>query len=237
MSKLEDAEKAIEDLHEQRVLVPEQREMGPMQVAHCNESGSQQTKGKKKHINFFNVKLKTPTFGARKKVCVPHFLGKIPKERKKRDPHKLFRGNIWGQKGGPKRAIFGDKKFSLLFFPPPKNFSQPSSAIGSCISSRVIEPKQQQSAGRIHHVMRCFSVKNALKIARKYSKHDVLVLLMRSQKGVTKPKIARAAPKNFWTIWGDSRVVLRQIAPESSPEHSAKSLSHSFFVVPFLSPN
>ena len=30
--------------------------------------------------------------------------------------------------------------------------------------------------------------------------------------------------------------ILRQIAPESSPELSAKSLSHSFFVVPFLSP-
>ena len=29
---------------------------------------------------------------------------------------------------------------------------------------------------------------------------------------------------------------LRQIAPESLPERSAKSLSHSFFVVPFLSP-
>ena len=34
------------------------------------------------------------------------------------------------------------------------------------------------------------------------------------------------AKKGFW----------RQIAPESSPERSAKSLSHSFFVVPFLSP-
>ena len=31
-------------------------------------------------------------------------------------------------------------------------------------------------------------------------------------------------------------MVLRQIATESSPERSAKSLSHSFFVVPFLSP-
>ena len=30
--------------------------------------------------------------------------------------------------------------------------------------------------------------------------------------------------------------VLRQIAPESSPERSAKSLSHNFFVVRFLSP-
>ena len=29
---------------------------------------------------------------------------------------------------------------------------------------------------------------------------------------------------------------MRQIAPESSPERSANSLSHSFFVVPFLSP-
>ena len=29
---------------------------------------------------------------------------------------------------------------------------------------------------------------------------------------------------------------LRRIPPESSPERSAKSLSHSFFVVPFLSP-
>ena len=31
--------------------------------------------------------------------------------------------------------------------------------------------------------------------------------------------------------------VLRQIAPESSPERSAKSLSRSFFVVPLLSPS
>ena len=31
--------------------------------------------------------------------------------------------------------------------------------------------------------------------------------------------------------------VLRQIAPESSPERLARSLSHSFFVVPSLSPN
>ena len=36
----------------------------------------------------------------------------------KRDPHKLFRGDFWGQKGGPKRAIFSHKKFSLLLFFP-----------------------------------------------------------------------------------------------------------------------
>ena len=44
---------------------------------------------------------------------MPHFLGKKPK----RDPHKLFRGDFGGQKRGPKWAIFGHKKFSLLFFP------------------------------------------------------------------------------------------------------------------------
>ena len=51
-------------------------------------------------------------------------------------------------------------------------------------------------------------------------------------------KIARRAPKNFLN---NSRArlnktsVLRQIAPESSPESSAKSLSQKFFGVPFLS--
>ena len=56
-------------------------------------------------------------------------------------------------------------------------------------------------------------------------------------------KIARTAPKNFLNNlrWGyrslpSKTMVLRQIAPESSPERSAKSLSHSFFVVPFSVP-
>ena len=35
----------------------------------------------------------------------------------KRDQHKLFQWDFGGQKRGPKRAIFGHKKFSLLFFP------------------------------------------------------------------------------------------------------------------------
>ena len=51
--------------------------------------------------------------GPHKKVYVPHFLG----NNAKRDPHKLFRGNFGGQNQGPKRAIFGHKKFGLLFFP------------------------------------------------------------------------------------------------------------------------
>merc|ERR1719291_890184 len=33
MGTLEGAEQAIQDLHEQRVLIPEERELGPMQVA------------------------------------------------------------------------------------------------------------------------------------------------------------------------------------------------------------
>ena len=37
----------------------------------------------------------------------------------KRDPHQLFWEDFWGQKGGPKRGIFGHKKFSLLFFVLP----------------------------------------------------------------------------------------------------------------------
>ena len=75
-------------------------------------------KGWKKHINFFNINFldptQTPILGLRKKVYVSHFLGK----NAKRDPHKLFRVDFWGQKRGPKRAIFGHKKFSLLFSCP-----------------------------------------------------------------------------------------------------------------------
>ena len=54
---------------------------------------------------------------------------------------------------------------------------------------------------------------------------------------------ARTAPKNFlnnsrgYRSLPSKTRVLRQITPESSPERSAKSLSHSFFVVPFLPPN
>ena len=38
-----------------------------------------------------------------------------------------------------------------------------------------------------------------------------------------------------WSLPSKTRV-LRQVTPESSPERSVKSLSHSFFVAPFLSP-
>ena len=43
----------------------------------------------------------------------------------KGDPRKLFQGEFWGQKRGPQRAIFGHKKFSLLFFPALNKIPQP----------------------------------------------------------------------------------------------------------------
>ena len=52
-----------------------------------------------------------------------------------------------------------------------------------------------------------------------------------------KKKIARTAPKNFlnnWRALHNKTRLLRRIAPESSPETSAKSLSKKFFGVPFL---
>ena len=64
------------------------------------------------------------------------------------------------------------------------------------------------------------------------------VKISRPHKEPQSQKIARTAPKNFLN---DSRALpnknkgLRQIAPESSPESSAKSLSHKFLGVPFLS--
>ena len=46
-------------------------------------------------------------------MYVPHFRGT---NKKKRDPHKRFRGTLGVKKGGPKQAILGHKKFSLLLF-------------------------------------------------------------------------------------------------------------------------
>ena len=73
---------------------------------------------RKKHINSFQYKLfgphsKPPIWAPRKKLmCL------ISWERtQKRDPHKLYWGDLGGQIQGPKPAIFGHKNFSLLFFP------------------------------------------------------------------------------------------------------------------------
>ena len=81
-------------------------------------------RGRKKHINFFNINFLPPTQNP--PFCTPppkKLMCLISWERmQKRDPHKLFRGDLWGQKRGPKRAIFGHKKFSLLFFSSPYQF-------------------------------------------------------------------------------------------------------------------
>ena len=88
-------------------------------------------RGPKQHKNFFNINFwaptqNTPFWAPRKKLmCF------ISWERtQKREPHKLFSGGFWVQKGRPKRAIFGHKKFSLLFFfscPYLKSHSERSS--------------------------------------------------------------------------------------------------------------
>ena len=66
---------------------------------------------------------------------------------------------------------------------------------------------------------------------------------LRSQKGPTKPKSRTSSTKTISEQFEGAigslpckTRVLRQIAPKSSPERSGKSLSHSFIVVPFLSP-
>ena len=83
----------------------------------------------------------------------------------------------------------------------------------------------------------CYHMSNGI-FNRTRQKH-----LIRSQKGPTKPKKSHEQHQRiFWTIRGGYRSlpsrtrVLRQIAPESSPERSAKSLSHSFFCGAFSVP-
>ena len=80
----------------------------------------EQFKGQKKHMNFFNINFSPPTrkppfWAPRKRVYVPHFLGRT----QKKGPAQTFSGGFWGQKGGPKRASLGHKKFCLLFFSCP----------------------------------------------------------------------------------------------------------------------
>ena len=62
-------------------------------------------RGHNKHVNFFNINIfwpppKTPHFGPPEKCLCASFPGK---GRKKRDPHKLFRGDFWLKKGVPDR--------------------------------------------------------------------------------------------------------------------------------------
>ena len=77
--------------------------------------------------------------------------------------------------------------------------------------------------------------------ARTTSKYPLPLTINQEPKRTHKPKNRTNSTKEFseqfegaiGSIPSQTRV-LRQIAPESSPERSAKSLSHSFFVVPCL---
>ena len=78
-------------------------------------------KGQRKHINFFDINFlapnpKSPILGPRKQK--ESLCASIPGKGRKKGTHiNFFAGDFWGQKRGPKRAIFSHKKFSLLLFP------------------------------------------------------------------------------------------------------------------------
>ena len=72
--------------------------------------------GTEKAHDLFQHKLLAPTqntiWGPQKKL-----IASFPVNERKKTVHiNFFRGRFWGQKGAPKRAIFGHIKFSLLFF-------------------------------------------------------------------------------------------------------------------------
>ena len=82
------------------------------------ETGNSQLRDGKTHKLFqhklFGSHPSPPILGPQKKSLCASFSGK---QHKKRDPHKLFRGDFRNPKRGPKRAIFCHKKFSLLHRP------------------------------------------------------------------------------------------------------------------------
>ena len=76
-------------------------------------------KGRRKHINFSTCKPPPP--GPKPPHVGPpeSFMCLISRERTQKGTHvNFFRGIFWFRRG-PKRAIFGHKQFSLLFFPCP----------------------------------------------------------------------------------------------------------------------
>ena len=107
------------------------------------------SRGPKKHIDFFNINFLAPTQNTPFWAPPKRFMCLISwKRAQKRDPHKLFRGTFGGQKGGPKRAIFGHKKFSLLFFSCPcflslsrrPFFQELKPELEPCLSVSLIAP-------------------------------------------------------------------------------------------------
>ena len=80
---------------------------------------SDSNKGRKKHMNFFNINFLPPTqkhliLGPPETSLCASFPGK---GRKKRDPHKLFRGDFWVKKGVPNRPFSATKSLVYCSFP------------------------------------------------------------------------------------------------------------------------
>ena len=85
-------------------------------------SGCPQLGDWKKHVNFLNINFlaphpKHPHFGPPEKSSCASFPGK--RTQKGTHINFFFGGDFGVKRGGPKRATFGQKKFSLLFFSCP----------------------------------------------------------------------------------------------------------------------
>ena len=75
-------------------------------------------RGRKKHINFFNMNCLAPTQNTPLGAPRKKFMCLISWERtQKRDPHKLYRGDLGGQKGVPNGPFSATK--SLVYCVSP----------------------------------------------------------------------------------------------------------------------
>ena len=108
---------------------------------------SDEGRGRKKHINFCNLNFLTPTqippLGARrKKVSVPHFLGKNAKKA----PRKLFRGDFGVKKKGvPNRPSLATKSLVYCLCPALRRVLRWPSGKG--LYQRARSPETDQLPG------------------------------------------------------------------------------------------
>ena len=88
----------------------------------CLRESVPENKGQKRHINFFKINFwpppKTPRFGPPEKSLCASFPGK---GRKKRDPHKLFRGILGPKNGAPNGPLSATKRLVYCSFLPLEN--------------------------------------------------------------------------------------------------------------------
>ena len=73
-------------------------------------------KGRKKHINFFNINLLPPTQNPPVGLPAKSLCASFPGKERKKGAHVNFFGGILGQKGVPIQTIFGHKKLAYCFF-------------------------------------------------------------------------------------------------------------------------